>query len=360
MRLHCLDLYIVALYIIYECTGICLSWAKKVSGQMCSKGVEVDFASLNAETLWTIFESKACYGGALAYAVLSRARKLGCQCSVSLERFKEARTKQKKDWLEWCSKFCNIAWARNVAFQVVSERCSYKQRLNACWSVRAPYSCPAISSTEFKLPHHAVARIAALAVHADTSDLLDQVVFCASDERRDIIPYLWSKLNENFICSKSWAPSFQFTFSDEVQLISPSASQDDDIHPVLIAETWCRILLHIGPIFSSSYRHSDQQTVWNQCVCDHKFQIPVHERVITMWIWLLWSSNPLPFFLNEKLSVPLLVASNRPPLVAGSSDPPCSPSSVERRLMVLQSLRSKRMVTKTEFMNKRQCILSSL
>ena len=319
---------------------------------MCRTGVEVDFATLNAETLWTIFESKASYGGALAYAVLSRARKLGCSCSVSLERSKGARTKQKEDWLEWCSKFCNNVWARHVAFQVVSERCSFKQRLNASWSVRTPYSCPAICTTEFKLNHHAVARIAALAVHADTSDLLDQVMFCASDERRDIIPYIWSALKDNFICSRSWVPSFQLAFGDEVQLISPSAILGDEIPTVLIAETWSRILLHVGQIFSSSHCISDQQTVWNRCVCNDSFQIPVQERVVTMWVFLLWSSNPLPIFLSQKLS--------RPPLVADSNGASSLLSNVEMRLKVLQSLRSKRMVSKTEFMNKRQCIINSL
>ena len=319
---------------------------------MCRKGVEVDFASLNAATLWTIFESKACYGGALAYAVLSRARKLGCFCSVSLERTKGARTKQKHDWLEWCSRFCNDVWARNVAFQVVSERCSFQQRLSACWSVRTPYSFPAFCSTEFGLTHNAVARIAALAVHADTSDLLDQVVFCASDERRDIIPHIWSALKDNFICSRSWVPSFQFTFGDEVPLISPSASLSDEIPTVLIAETWSRILLHVGQIFASSHCISDQQTVWKGCVCNDSFQIPVHERVVTMWVFLLWSSNPLPIFLSHKLS--------RPPLVAASNDALSFISNVEMRLKVLQGLRSKRMLSKTEFMNKRQCIINSL
>ena len=310
--------------------------------------VRVDFADLNAETLWSYFVSKACYGGALAYAVLSRARKLGCQCGVSLERLKEAREKQKTDWIEWCSKFCNLLWARNVAFQVISERPSFKSRLTVCWSSRAHYSCPAIVSSEFNLSHSTVARIASLAVHSESSEFLDQVVLCASDERRDIIPYLWSKLKDNFVCSKTWAPSFQFTFADEVQLIDPSASSCD-IETGLIAETWCRILVHISRIFSSSHSKSDQQTVWKNVVCNPAFQIPVQERVITMWIWLLWSSNTLPFFLNKAL--------NRPPEVAGSAE---NAAGVEFRLHVLQSLRSKRLVSKTEYFNKRQCIISSL
>jgi hypothetical protein len=216
--------------------------------------------------------------------------------------------------------------------------------------VRTPDPCPAICSGEFQLPHHAVARIAALAVHADSSLLLDQVVLCADDERRDIIPHIWSNLKDSFICSRAWAPSYQITFGDEVQLIDPSISLGDAILTGLIAKTWSRIILLLGRLFSSSHCNSDQQTVWHRCVCDHAFEVPVHERVITMWIWILWSHNPLPFFLKQKL--------RSPPVVAGSCDATCLP--VEARLMALQSLRSKRLVTKTEFMNKRQCILNSL
>jgi len=114
-----------------------------------------------------------------------------------------------------------------------------------------------------------------------------------------------------------------------------------------------RILLHVGQIFSSSHCSiSDQQTVWNGCVCNDSFQIPVHERVVTMWVFLLWSSNPLPIFLSHKL--------RRPPLVADSNDASSLISNVEMRLKVLQGLRSKRMLSKTEFMNKRQCIIDSL
>jgi hypothetical protein len=308
----------------------------------------VDFADLNAETLWSYFESKSCYGGALAYAVLSRARKLGCPCSVSLERLKDARKKQKTDWIKWCSKFCNILWARKFAFQVVSDRPSFKNRLTVFWSSRLPYSCPVIDSSEFKLSYNTVARIASLAVHSESSEFLDQVVLCAQDERRDIIPYVWSKLKDNFVCSKSWAPSFQFKFADEFQLIDPSASPCD-IDTGLIAETWCRILVLIGRIFPSSHGQSDQQMVWKHVVCNPAFRIPVQERVISMWIWLLWSSNTLPFFLNNTL--------NSPPVVAGSDE---NAAGVEFRLLVLQSLRSKRLVSDTEFFNKRQCIISSL
>ena len=168
------------------------------------------------------------------------------------------------------------------------------------------------------------------------------------DERRDIIPYVWSKLKDDFVCSKSWVPSFQFTFADEVQLIDPSATPCD-IETGLIAETWCRILVHIGRIFSSSHSKTDQQTVWKNVVCNPAFQIPVQERVITMWIWLLWSSNTIPFFLNKAL--------NRLPEVAGSTE---NAAGVEFRLHVLQSLRFKRLVSYTEYFNKRQCIISSL
>ena len=78
--------------------------------------INVDFSALTANELWDIFESKASNGGALAYAVLSRAIKLGCLCSSSLDKSKEGRLKQKKDWLEWTSKFCNAAWAKRYAY----------------------------------------------------------------------------------------------------------------------------------------------------------------------------------------------------------------------------------------------------
>ena len=52
---------------------------------------EINFAELTADQLWSIFETKAFFGGALAYAVFSRASKLGCPCSVTLEKTREGR-----------------------------------------------------------------------------------------------------------------------------------------------------------------------------------------------------------------------------------------------------------------------------
>ena len=60
------------------------------------KLMNLDFSALTANELWDVFESKASNGGSLAYAVLSRARKLGCPCSISLDKLKELRLKQKK------------------------------------------------------------------------------------------------------------------------------------------------------------------------------------------------------------------------------------------------------------------------
>ena len=103
------------------------------------KSMNLDFSALTANELWDVFESKASNGGSLAYAVLSRARKLGCPCSMSLDKLKELRLKQKKDWLEWTSKFCNAAWAKRYAYEVASSRSTYHKRLTACWSAPAPF-----------------------------------------------------------------------------------------------------------------------------------------------------------------------------------------------------------------------------
>jgi len=260
---------------------------------------------------------------------------------------RERRKKQKEDWLRWCSKFCNLVWAKRIAFEVVSERSSYKKRLTACWSASAPFLSD-ISCSELKLSHNIVARIASLAMHPDSADLLDQVVCCASDERRRIIPSLWLKIKEDFVCGASWVPLYQFTFSEDVKQINPSVSPHDDVSLSLIAETWSLILLHLGRMFSSPLRKLEQQVVWNHFVCDPASEIPVSERAITMWIWLLWSSHSLPFSLNQTLL--------RPPVVDSSFEV----RNAEERLSVLASLLSKRMITKAEFTNKRQCIIHSL
>ena len=69
---------------------------------------EINFAELTADQLWSIFETKALFGGALAYAVFSRASKLGCPCSVTLEKTREDRKNQLEEWRTWSSRYCNL------------------------------------------------------------------------------------------------------------------------------------------------------------------------------------------------------------------------------------------------------------
>ena len=319
----------------------------------------VDFAELNGDALWRIFETKAYYGGALAYAVLSRASKLGCPCRVSLEKGQESRSNQKEDWLQWCSTLCNLLWCQRTAYEAVSTRKSYSKRLCACWSALAPSSFLSASCSELNLPNNIVARIASLAVHPDSANLLDQVVCCASDERREVIPRLWSKIIADFICNASWVPSYRFAFSDGIREIDPSIVSNHDISWKSIADAWSQILFYLRQMFCAPVRNVAQfrvqrtlgveQEVWNHCVCDPAFEIPVAERATTMWIWLLWSSHSLSTFLNQALM-------QHPPVVVSSSDE----ISSEQRLRVLQNLLAKRLITPAEFKSKRQRVLDSL
>ena len=315
----------------------------------------IDFSNLNGESLWCIFETKAFYGGALAYAVLSRASKMECACSASLAKGPEGRRKQREEWLRWCAKFCNLLWAKYYSFQVVSQRDSYKNKLEAYWSAPPP---PPLSSTvksDTKLNQNIVARIASLPAHSDSAELLEQLLCCESDERRDVIPNLWLKIKEDFVCNESWQPSYRFTFNDEVQSIDPSVMPDSDISLSLIASSWSRIMLHQGRIWSSPLKkfgalfHSVEHGIWTHCVCDDSFEIPVPERAVTMWVWLLWESQTLPLSLKKSMSHPPTMA----PLIDDKRN-------AEGRLTVLQNLLGKRLITKTEFLAKRKCIMSAL
>ena len=170
---------------------------------------EIDFANLTAQGIWSIFVSKSCYGGALAYAVLSRANKMGCPSSVSLEKTPANRMKQKECWFDWCSLTSNLFWARRFSFQLVSQRASYLNRILAIWSEPEALPLPALSCSEFTIPADCVARIASLALNADGSKLLDQVLLSACDERRIIISELWLKIKKEFVCNALWQPSFE-------------------------------------------------------------------------------------------------------------------------------------------------------
>jgi hypothetical protein len=314
----------------------------------------IDFSILDGESLWCIFETKAFYGGALAYAVLSRASKMDCACRATLEKGAEGRRKQKEEWLRWCAKFCNLLWAKYYSFQVVSQRHSYKNKLDACWSAPPP---PPLSSTvsATELNENIVARIASLPVHSDSAELLDQLLCCECDERRDVIPSLWLKIREDFVCNESWQPSYRFTFNDEVKSIDPSGLPDSEISWDLIASSWSRIMLHQGRIFSSPVKkfetlfNSAEHGIWMHCVCDVAFEIPVPERAVTMWVWLLWESQTLPLSLKKSMLHPPTM----PPLI----DDVCN---AEGRLTVLQNLLGKRLITKAEFLAKRKRILETL
>jgi hypothetical protein len=324
------------------------------SQMMTVTSSRIDFSILNGESLWCIFETKAFYGGALAYAVLSRASKMDCACRATLEKGAEGRRKQKEEWLRWCAKFCNLLWAKYYSFQVVSQRHSYKNKLDACWSAPPP---PPLSSTvnPTELNENIVARIASLPVHSDSAELLDQLLCCECDERRDVIPSLWLKIREDFVCNESWQPSYRFTFNDEVKSIDPSGLPDSEISLGLIASSWSRIMLHQGRIFSSPVKkfetlfNSAEHGIWMHCVCDVAFEIPVPERAVTMWVWLLWESQTLPLSLKKSMLHPPTM----PPLI----DDVCN---AEGRLTVLQNLLGKRLITKAEFLAKRKCIMDTL
>ena len=85
------------------------------------------------------------------------------------------------------------------------------------------------------------------------------------------------------------------------------------------------------------------------CVCDVAFEIPVPERAVTMWIWLLWKSQPLPLSLTNAMLHPPTMA----PLVDDVRN-------AEVRLTVLQNLLGKRLITKAEFLSKRKCVMNTL
>jgi hypothetical protein len=318
--------------------------------------MNVDFSVLTAKELWDIFESKASNGGAIAYAVLSRAKKIGCQCNSSLDKLKEGRLKQKTYWLEWCSIFCNATWAKWYAYQVVSSRSSYIKRLTACWSDPAPFLLDA-KFDEFKLSHNTVARIASLPTHSDSAALLEQVMYCASDARTDIVSIIWLKIKESFLCCQSWVPSCEISFNEAIDRISPSVSESDDICVNLLAATWDRILSHLRKIFLSlplSSSKCDRFVVWDHCVCNAAVQIPVSERAIVMWIWLLWSSRTLPAFLTKTLKSPVTPVTFVPPLEIDKT------KETGDRLKLIAKLRTERIITKTEYLHKRQRILDSL
>ena len=109
---------------------------------------------------------------------------------------------------------------------------------------------------------------------------------------------------------------------------------------------------HLRKIFLSHSSKCDRYVVWNHCVCDSAFQIPVTERVIVMWIWLLWSSRTLPAALKEMLTVtPEKLV---PPFEIDKT------KEIRERLKLIADLRTERIISKKEYSHKRQRILDSL
>lgn len=288
----------------------------------------VDFAELTADGLWSIFETKAFYGGTLAYAVFSRASKLGCSCSVALEKTREGRRKQLEDWRTWSS--------------------SFKERLKAFWSAPAPVSSSLECFSKVELPSNIIARVASLAVHSGSADWVEQVLCCDNDARRLIVPYLWLKIKEDFVFNQSWTPSYRSSFIDAVDSIDPSATQHTDVPWFVLADCWSRTLSNMCRIFASavSVKGCDPHLVWIHCVQNPAVAIPISERAVMMWIWLLWSSSSLSTALNQALY--------------HKSVAPDDLRSVEERLIYVQYLRSKRILTKDEFTKKRQRIIDSI
>ena len=263
--------------------------------------------------------------------------------------------KQKNAWYEWCSLTCNMLWARHFSFQVISHRASYKNRILATWSEPVESPLPALSCSEFTIPADCVARIASVAVHCNGSKLLDQVVRSACDDRRIIISELWLKIKKDFVCNAVWQPSFELSFI-EVRHIRPNVHCDDQLSLGTIADTWGRIVSHLTMLTLSISQLKpfppDAHTVWSHCICSSSLKIPMSERAVIMWIWLLWSSNMIPFTLSAQLH-----SAPAPPKfdVANSSL-----FSTEDRLSELTTLRNKRLITSSEFKRKRLCILNSL
>jgi len=134
--------------------------------------------------------------------------------------------------------------------------------------------------------------------------------------------------------------------------IRPAVHPNDHLSPGTIADTWLRILFHLKNLFVSpsleQANSRDYHAVWVH-ICSPSFEIPKSERAVIMWIWLLWSSIPLPYFLSKKLLGSALE-------VPGASDA----HTLEYRLSLLTSLRSKRLITNSEFKRKRECIIAGL
>jgi hypothetical protein len=315
----------------------------------------VDFRLLSSHSLWSLFERRSCNGGVIAYAVLSKAKKIGCLCGSSLAKRKADRLKQADHWNEFCEKTCNLLWAQRFAFSIASHRSSFQGRLNASWSTdpaTLQQQCLASNSV------NDIARIASLAVDTRSAELLDQVIYCSKDCRASIIEDLWAILKRDFLCNSFWAPSHQYSFNDEVSRIIPVSACSVDIGTASLRELWSTIVSYLSGIFSGrDYAPSlDPQTIWVSHIC--KSGIPASHHAISMWIFLLWTTNTTSSFLDCAVKRPRSGSCSTAGECGAVSIP--NATSLERRIDAMLMLRSKGLINKSEFERMRQRFIKSI
>jgi hypothetical protein len=332
----------------------------------------VDFRLLNSNSLWDLFERRSVNGGAVAYAVLSKAKKIGCLCGSSLEKTKDSRLKQLEYWKQFCEKTCNLMWAKRFAFSIVSSRVSFRGRLTAIWSSEpVKLTQQRVISNPVGCVDNDIARIASLAVYSRSAELLDQVIYCAKDCRASIIDDLWALLLSDFLCNSSWAPCHKYSFNDEILKITPESACSVGISIASVRELWTNVLSYLSGIFSGKHYkpNLDVDTIWSAHVSTSA--IPTCHHAITMWVLLLWTSNSISPFLEHAVKLPqsgpcFAADAKLPqsgPLLTSLSVEECGVSfttNSDKRVDALLMLRSKGMITKAEFEQMRRRIIHDL
>ena len=332
----------------------------------------VDFRLLDSNSLWELFERRSGNGGAVAYAVLSKAKKIGCLCGCSLGKSKVNRLKQVEYWKQFCQKTCNLMWAKRFAFSIVSSRASFRGRLSAIWS-----SEPVKLTQQRVIPNpvgcvdNDIARISSLAVYSRSAEFIDQIIYCSKDCRASIIDDLWALLLCDFLCNSSWAPCHKYSFNDSISKITPESACSVGIDIASVRELWTTVLSYLSGIFSSKdyTPNLDIDTIWSAHVCTSA--IPTCHHAITMWVLMLWTSNSISPFLEHAVKLPqskpcFAAVVNLPqsgPLSTGVSAEECGVSfttSSDKRVDALLMLRSKGMITKAEFEQMRRRIINDL
>ena len=332
----------------------------------------VDFRLLNFNSLWNLFERRTGNGGAVAYAVLSKAKKIGCLCGSSLGKTKNDRLKQFEYWKQFCDKTCNVMWAKRFAFSIVSSRASFQGRLTAIWSsepVTLTQQCA--TSNPVGSVDNDIARIASLAVYSRSAEFIDQVIYCSKDCRASIIDDLWALLLSDFLCNSSWAPCHKYSLNDDISKITPESACSVGIDVASVRELWTTVLSYLSGIFSGKdyTPNLDIDTIWSAHVCTTA--IPTCHHAITMWVLLLWTSNSISPFLEHAVKLPqsgpcFAADAKLPqsgPLLTSLSVEECGVSfttNSDKRVDALLMLRSKGMITKAEFEQMRRRIIHDL